>query len=227
MATKKKWLTYIKIWIYENSFNMNARRYVTLAKLGIILGCCTHVIYLVLGVINDSLGANPIEVLTHQTGEWGLNFLMLSLAVTPLRRLLSWNFLQRFRRLLGLCSFVYVLTHLMIFFVFDHLFDWCSIVMDIVERPYITLGFVGFVLMLPLALTSLDRIQRAMGKRWLQLHRWVYLVGVLGVLHYLLLVKADLLVPMLYAAVLIALLLIRVYYWQKKGLLLRSKNSNG
>lgn len=179
--------------------------------------CALYIAYLVYGLFFGDLGPNPIETLTHLTGEWGLRLLLLTLAITPLRKLFHWNVLARFRRLLGLWSFVYIFLHLAIFLVFDHFFDWYGIVEDIIERPYITVGFVAFVLMVPLAVTSVSALQRKMGKSWLQLHRLVYLVGILGVVHYWWLVKADILVPLIYGIILAVLLLIRIGFSLKKS----------
>lgn len=183
----------------------------------LVLLCISHFVYLALGTAYGWLGVNPVETLTHVTGEWGLRLLWISLAITPLRRLFRWNVLQKFRRLLGVCSFVYITAHLSIFLVFDHFFDWLSIIDDIVERPYITVGFVAYVLMVPLAMTSLNYWQKKMGKTWFTLHRTVYVVGVLAVVHYWWLVKADVLAPLVYAIILLMLLGVRVFFvWQKK-----------
>ena len=172
--------------------------------------------YLVWGVWNNALGPNPIEVLTHATGEFGLNFLLLSLLITPLRRFLRWNFLIKVRRLLGLCSFFYIVLHFSIFIIFDHFFFWPSIVEDIIDRPYITVGVIAFLLMLPLALTSFNRMQKKMGKRWFVLHRTVYIVAVLSVIHYWWLVKADIMIPILYALAVVLLLGVRFYFYYQK-----------
>lgn len=183
----------------------------------LVLLCISHFVYLALGTAYGWLGVNPVETLTHVTGEWGLRLLWISLAITPLRRLFRWNVLQKFRRLLGVCGFVYITAHLSIFLVFDHFFDWLSIIDDIVERPYITVGFVAYVLMVPLAMTSLNYWQKKMGKTWFTLHRTVYVVGVLAVVHYWWLVKADVLAPLVYAIILLMLLGVRVFFvWQKK-----------
>jgi sulfoxide reductase heme-binding subunit YedZ len=195
---------------------------ITLIKAMIILACVSHFVYLAVSVVNNTLGANPIEVLTHVTGEWGLRLLLITLAITPLRRLLGWNRLMRFRRLLGVCSFTYILAHFAIFLIFDHLFDVLSIIDDIVERPYITVGFIAFVMMVPLAVTSLSVLQRKMGKYWVKLHQLVYVVAILAVVHYWWLVKADILLPAIYAAIVFLLLAIRLYYFaDKKGYLMR------
>lgn len=189
---------------------------VTLVKAVLIALCCFHFMYLIFALLNQRLGENPIEALTHITGEWGLRLLIATLAITPLRRLFHWNSLARFRRLLGVCSFVYLLAHFLIFLVFDHFFDILSIVEDIVERPYITVGFLAFVGMLPLAITSLSALQRKMGKYWVQLHRLVYGIVVLAVLHYWWLVKADVLLPAIYAVIVLMLFAVRIYFFTKK-----------
>jgi len=189
---------------------------VFIVKIGIALLCALHFTYLIVGMFNGHLGPNPIETLTHQTGEWGLHLLLIGLAITPLRRIFGWNVLQRFRRIVGVCSFVYIFSHFMIYLVFDHFFDVQTIVEDIVERPYITLGFAGLLLIIPLALTSFDWAQRRMGKRWLSLHRSVYAVAILGALHYIWLTKADFLLPIIYSVVLALLLSVRVFFWGKK-----------
>ncbi len=185
-------------------------------KALVILACVLHFTYLFYAVFSERLGPNPIEVLTHTTGEWGLRLLLLTLAITPLRRLFRWNWLVSFRRLLGLCSFSYIVAHFAIFLVFDHFFDWLSMIEDIVERPYITVGFIAFVLMVPLAITSLSVLQRKMGKYWGRLHQLVYVVGLLAIVHYWWLVKADILPPLIYGTLLVLLLLVRVHYFSVK-----------
>jgi sulfoxide reductase heme-binding subunit YedZ len=189
---------------------------IAMIKAAIILLCGAHVGYLIFALFDGRLGANPVETLTHVTGEWGLRVLLLTLAITPLRRLFRWNSLVRFRRLLGMVSFVYVLAHVAIFLVFDHFFDMTAIIDDIVERPYITVGFLAFVGMLPLAITSLSILQRKMGKHWVSLHRMVYLVAILAVVHYWWLVKADVFLPAIYALILLLLLTVRMYFFKRK-----------
>ncbi len=164
-----------------------------------------------------SLGANPIEELIHRCGLWGLNFLLITLAVTPARRLLSWNWLLRFRRMFGLFAFFYICLHFTVYAGLDQRFDLAAIGEDIIERPYITLGMTGLLLLLPLALTSTAGMMRRLGRRWGQLHRLVYVVAVLGCWHFYWQVKQDVVQPLIYAAVLAALLGIRVaYFWQKR-----------
>ena len=154
----------------------------------------------------DDLGANPIDTITRFTGSWSLIFLLITLAVTPLRRITGWNDLIKFRRMLGLFAFFFALLHFSTFVVLDHFFDFDRIVKDIVKRPYVTAGFTAFVAMIPLALTSTAAMIRRFGKRWLQLHRLVYLAAVAGVIHFYWLVKSDLRRPAQYGAVLAILL---------------------
>jgi len=152
------------------------------------------------------LGANPIETITRFTGSWALIILLVTLSVTPLRRITGWNELIKFRRMLGLFAFFYVLLHFSTFLVLDHFFDFDRIAKDILKRPYVTVGFTGFLLMIPLAITSTAKMIRRLGKRWQQLHRLVYLVGIAGVIHFYWLVKSDIRRPVQYGAVLVLLL---------------------
>ncbi len=155
----------------------------------------------------DRLGANPIEAITRFTGDWTLRMLLLTLAVSPLRSLCGWTWVMRFRRMLGLFAFFYALLHFATYLVLDQFFAWEHIVDDIAERPYITIGFTSFVLLIPLAVTSTNTMMRRLGgKRWQRLHRLVYATAVGGVVHFLWLVKADLREPLIYAVILALLL---------------------
>lgn len=185
-------------------------------KALIIILCCLHIVYLTYALMTDGLGVNPIETLTHITGEWGLRLLLLTLAITPLRRLFHWNVLIRFRRLLGVCSFVYISAHFLTYVVFDYFFDWLAIVEDIVEHAYIAVGFLAFMLMVPLAVTSMDSLQRKMGRYWGKLHQLTYLIAVLAIVHYWWLVKADIRLPLTYGLILLSLLMVRVYFYRHK-----------
>ena len=162
------------------------------------------------------LGANPIEKLTRSLADGGLRFLLIGLTITPAARLLRQPRLIRFRRTVGLWAFAYICLHLSSYVVLDHFFDWPTIGKDIVKRPYITIGMTAFVLLIPLAVTSLDSLHRRLGpKRWKALHRAVYVVAVLGVIHFLLLVKADRTQPTIYGAILAVLLGYRVWTWAR------------
>ena len=170
---------------------------------------------LVMGLFTGGLGANPVESITHVTGTFALVFLMLTLSVTPLRRITGYASLIRLRRMLGLFAFLYTCLHLSTFVVLDHFFDPAAILQDVLKRPYITAGSVGFLLMVPLAVTSTAGwIRRLGGRRWQQLHRLVYFSAIAGVVHFLWLVKADLREPLIYAAVLAVLLGYRIVTWR-------------
>jgi sulfoxide reductase heme-binding subunit YedZ len=164
---------------------------------------------LVWAAFNDGLGANPVEKLTHETGDWTLRMLLLTLALSPLRQWSGLAAFIRFRRILGLYTFFYVCCHFLIWFVADHSLVLAAMIEDIVKRPYITLGFSGFVCLIPLALTSNRAMIRRLGRHWKTLHQLVYLIVLLGVLHFLWLVKADYLEPGIYAIIAVILLLHR------------------
>ena len=183
-----------------------------LIKPLVFIACLFPLVFGIWAGFTDQLGANPIEEITHRTGDWALRLLLITLAVTPLRRMLGWGWLLRVRRMLGLFAFFYACLHLLTYFVLDQFFDWDEILKDIIKRPYITIGFSAFVLLVPLAVTSTNAMMRRLGKRWGQLHQLVYVVAVFGILHYLWLVKADYLLPLIHAAILLALLLVRVWY---------------
>ncbi len=156
------------------------------------------------------LGANPIEFITHSTGTWTLVGLLATLSVTPLRRLTGQASLLRYRRMLGLFAFFYACLHFVTYIWLDQFFDLSAILRDVVKRPFITVGFAAFVLLIPLAATSTHAMMRRLGRRWQQLHRLVYAIAVFGVLHYLWLVKKDVTQPLIYGSVLALLLLMRL-----------------
>lgn len=162
------------------------------------------------------LGANPIEVITHSTGDWTLIFLMLTLSITPLRKLTGQPWLIRFRRMLGLFAFFYASLHFTTYIFLDKFFDVNEMVKDIGKRKFITIGFTAFVLLIPLAATSTAGMIRRLGKRWQMLHRLIYVSGIAGVIHYWWLVKADVRKPQYYAIVLILLLGYRLLAAQRK-----------
>jgi sulfoxide reductase heme-binding subunit YedZ len=156
--------------------------------------------------LTGSLGANPVEAILDRFGNWGLRFIMITLAVTPLRRLTGWNWLTRFRRMLGLFTFFYVLMHFLTWLILDQGLLWSAIVEDIAERPFITIGAVALLLLTALAVTSTNGMRRRLGRRWQTLHNAVYVIGVLGVWHFWWQVKLDTLEPLIYAVILTALL---------------------
>jgi len=180
----------------------------------LFLACLVPVGLLALGVWQQDLGANPVETVEHTTGDWTLRLLLLTLAITPLRRFTGQTALLRFRRMLGLYAFFYGVLHFLTWLWLDQGLRWEEILADVVKRPYITVGFTALLLMLPLAATSTRGMMRRLGRRWKTLHRLVYLVAGLGVLHYLWLVKADWLEPALYGVVLALLLLARLPAWR-------------
>ena len=160
------------------------------------------------------LGANPIEVITHSTGDWTLIFLLITLAVRPLRKLSGQPWLIRYRRMFGLFAFFYVTLHFLTYIWLDKFFNVHDMLADIAKRKFITVGFTGFVLLIPLALTSTSGwIRRLGGKRWQALHRLIYAAAICGVIHYLWLVKADIRKPLQYGTVLAVLLGYRVVSW--------------
>lgn len=174
--------------------------------------CLIPLAQLAYGYYTDNLTANPIEYITRFTGSWSLIILLVSLGVTPLRRLTGWNELIKLRRRLGLFAFFYAVLHFSTYMVLDLDFDFAAIAKDIWKRPYITVGFSAFVLMIPLAVTSTATMIRRLGKRWQQLHYLVYGIAVLGVLHFYWLVKADIRRPVQYAAALSVLLGTRLVF---------------
>lgn len=155
----------------------------------------------------DALGANPAEFITRSLGDWCLRFLLITLAVTPLRRFTGWSWLLRLRRMLGLFAFFYGAVHFTSYIAFDHLFDAVAILKDVVKRPFITVGFTALLLLVPLAATSTNAMVRRLGAHnWRALHRLVYPIGALGVLHFWWMVKKDITEPAIYAAILALLL---------------------
>ena len=164
----------------------------------------------------DGLGANPIEALLHLTGRWALVFLLITLAVTPIRRVSRWNRIVKIRRPLGLFAFFYLCLHLCTYVGLDQLFAMEYIVEDVIERPYITVGFAAFLLLVPLAMTSTRGWIRRLGRRWQRLHRLVYPATALGILHFYWQVKADSFWPLVAAGALVVLLLLRSLPFDRK-----------
>jgi sulfoxide reductase heme-binding subunit YedZ len=194
----------------------------SLLKTLVFLICLVPFAQLAYGAYAGDLGVNPIEFITRFTGSWSLIILIASLAVTPLRRITGWNDLIKFRRMLGLFAFFYALLHFSTYLVLDHFFDFQAIGKDILKRPYVTAGFIGFVVMIPLAITSTSAMIRRLGKRWQQLHRLVYVAAIAGVIHFYWLVKADISRPAQYGAVLALFLGYRLVVKYKPKLALKS-----
>jgi methionine sulfoxide reductase heme-binding subunit len=181
-------------------------------KAVVFLVCLVPAGLLIYHAFTGGLGANPTEFLEHATGDWTLRFVAITLSISPLRKVLRQPLLIRFRRMLGLFAFSYACCHFLIYLTFDQIFNLHGIWADVMKRRYITVGFTGFVLMIPLAITSTAGwIRRLGGKRWALVHRAIYLTAVAGVIHYYWLVKSDVHVPLEYAAVIAILLGWRVY----------------
>ncbi len=200
------------------------RRYYKVAVFGL---CLLPLGILVWQAAAQDLGANPVESLLHRTGDWTLRFLLIVLAVTPLRRLTGWNELQQSRRMLGLFAFFYATLHFSVYAFLDLGLDWSFLAEDIAKRPYITVGFTAWVLLVPLALTSTRGMMRRLGRRWKQLHRVVYIIGALGVVHYYWLVKADVREPLIYGGILFLLLTLRLNRWVRRRALSPASSAAG
>ncbi len=198
-------------------------KYIRWIKLGLFVLCLVPVAGLAWLYYNTThglepdLGANPLEYLTHGTGTWTINFIMLTLCITPARKLLGMPWLIQMRKMLGLFAFFYGCLHFTCWLWFDKQFIWSDMGADILKRKFVTAGMVALALMLPLALTSTTWAIRKMGgKRWQALHRLIYVTGIAAVIHYIWLVKADLKAPLQYAAIVAVLLGYRVFEWARK-----------
>ena len=173
--------------------------------------CCLPLGVLLVGVATNRLGVNPTETLIRELGQWALRFLLITLTATPARRWFGWGLLLSYRRMLGLFGFFYGILHLIGFIWFEHFFNWQELLADVVKRPFITLGMLALILLLPLAITSTRRAVKRLGFRgWQRLHRLLYLAVSLALIHFFLLVKADLLEPFIYLGVWLLLLISRL-----------------
>lgn len=180
----------------------------------------TPIALLAYRALHDQLGVEPVATLTHQTGEWSLRFLLLGLVMTPLRLILKKSWPIRFRRMIGLYSFFYASMHFSVYLFLDLGSYWSQIGADIIKRPFITVGFAAWLLLIPLAITSNQWMMRKLKKNWMKLHKLVYAIGILGVVHYYWLVKSDIREPLMYAGILLLLFGIRLWYRYK------TKNNN-
>jgi len=195
-----------------------SKSFYRLTKPVLFLLCLLPLAFLLLRafeVAGYGLGANPIEELLHELGRWGLKFLLLGLTITPLRRWTGWNWLLRFRRMLGLFAFFYIVLHFLTYAILDQGLDIAAIIEDVIKRPYITLGMTGFLLLIPLAVTSTKGMMRRLGKRWQKLHRLVYVIAIVAVWHFYWQVKLDTLDATVYGLVLATLLATRVFHLRK------------
>jgi sulfoxide reductase heme-binding subunit YedZ len=183
-----------------------------------VWGICLHPLALLLYQFQtDTLGVNPIDHVTRTLGDWTLRILLASLSMTPLRVLFGISWQMPLRRLLGLFAFVYASLHFSVWVVLDHFFDWPQMIADILKRPYITVGMLALTLLVPLAATSTTRMVKRLGAvNWRRLHRLVYVIGVLGVLHYLWLAKKGVNDPYWYAIALALLLSVRLWEWGRR-----------
>ena len=185
------------------------RRYRLIYKPLVFAACLLPLLWLAagaFGLFDQSLGADPVKKLEHSCGKTALNLLLLTLLVTPVRQLTGWTHVVRLRRMLGLFAFFYVLVHFTVYVVLDLELNFRTVFADIAKRPYITIGFTGLLLLIPLAVTSTNRMMRRLGRRWQKLHRLIYVIAMLGVWHFYWQVKADVREPLIYAGMLAILL---------------------
>lgn len=208
--------------------NLSARG-IAIAKTVVFVAALLPALHLAYNALwnVEALGANPAETLTRSLGDWTLRLLLLTLAVTPMRKLLGWPWLGRLRRTLGLYVFFYAVLHFSCYVAFDQVFDFAEILRDVVERPFIALGFTALLLLVPLAATSTNgMVKRLGGANWVTLHRLIYAIAVLGVVHFWMMVKRDVTEPAIYALILAALLGYRVWDARRKRRMLRAAASS-
>jgi sulfoxide reductase heme-binding subunit YedZ len=193
------------------------------AKVLVFVTCLAPLVWLLIRTLAGRLGINPVEDLELTTGIWALRFLVITLAVTPVRRITGWNRVIQYRRMFGLFTFFYVCVHFAIYIGIDQFFAFGSILKDVAKRPFITMGFTAFVLMIPLALTSTKGWIRRLGRRWQVLHRLIYISAVCAAIHYLWKVKVMIGSPVYYAMVIGLLLGFRVLWQLRSAKLLKTQ----
>ena len=199
-----------------------------IARPAIFMALLTPLLLLAFDAFTGGLSVNPIEDILHRTGKWGLRILLLTLTITPLRRLFGWNVLMRFRRMVGLFSFFYLVLHFSTYLGLDRFFSLSEILEDVSTRPFITVGFASLLLLVPLAVTSTNKmIKRLGGKRWTRLHRLVYPAAIGGVIHFVWAVKLDAREPTIYAIALAVLLALRIPMWLEQARRSRSRPLTG
>lgn len=197
--------------------NFNPTKHLNGIKVFLFMVCLVPLLRLAWGAWQNELGANPIEFVTRSLGDWTLSFLLITLTISPLRKLTGWHWILRLRRMLGLYTFFYAVLHLTTYLWLDQFFDWSAIAKDILKRPFITIGMSTFVLLIPLAVTSSNAmIRRLGGRRWQQLHRSIYVIAIFAVVHYWWMVKLDTRQPLIYAIILGMLLGIRALWREQE-----------
>lgn len=184
-------------------------------KVIVFILCLMPFLLLLMDTIQDQLGANPIETLHFRLGDWALRFLCIGLSLTPLRKLLKQNDLSRFRRMLGLYAFFYASMHFLVYIVLDLSLSWEAFVDEVPKSPYILVGLLTFILLIPLAVTSTKAMQKRLGKKWLTLHKLVYVAGVTAIVHYLWLIKTLTIEAIFYASLMFVLLAYRLFTYFK------------
>jgi len=189
----------------------------TKLKATVFIASLLPAIWMVYALFTDQLGANPIEAITRDTGLWALRFLWLTLLITPLRSLTGWNSLVSLRRMLGLYVFFYAVMHMLLYLWLDQFFDVGEIIKDIIKRPFITIGFISFIALIPLAITSNNKMVKKLGgKRWKKLHKLTYFIATASAIHFYMLVKQDKFEPIIYMVLLVALFAFRFFKHKKK-----------
>lgn len=204
-----------------------SKRQRTVAKTAVWIGALTPALWLLWDFWRGNLSVNPIEDITHRTGWWALTLLTTALAITPIRRVTGWHDIIRFRRLVGLFAFFYATLHLLVYVVLDRFFAFGTVLEDIAERPFITVGFAAWLILLALAFTSTRGWIRRLGRKWQRLHRLVYLAGTLGVIHFYWKVKADTREPWVFIGILAVLLLARLPQVRRLATAVRRRRATG
>ena len=189
---------------------------IRLIKPILFILCLIPLVLYIYWFFSGELGANPIEAITRRMGDWALRLLLITLAISPIIRLTGWHSLIKYRRMLGLFVFFYVCVHLSLYITLDKFFDFVEILEDVIKRPFITVGFCAFILLIPLAVTSSNKMVEMLQYRWILLHRLIYIIGMLAVLHFWWMVKIDTREPAIYAVLLAALLGLRLFFYIKR-----------